>query len=203
MAVLTILLKKVFRIHPPRLIDSGRLNRRRALLPALFLLSVNAAAVADSPTEYEVKAAFVHNIAKFVEWPASVGAKEVLRLCILGPDPFGAAADGLRGKPVGARMWEVSPVNARANLKECQVLFIGAAEAANLPRLLEGLKASPVLTLGDTEGYAERGVMVNLFLEQNKVRFEINNGAAGRAGLRISSQLLKLARIVAEPGAAK
>lgn len=203
MAVLTELLKAVFREHPPRRRGSGWLSGWRALPPALLLLLTGAAATADSPTEYEVKAAFVHNIAKFVEWPASAGVKETLRLCILGPGPFGAAAEGLRGKPVGSKLWEVAPANARANLKECQVLFVGAAEAANLPRLLEGLKGSPVLTVGDTEGYAERGVMVNLFLEQNKVRFEINNGAAGRAGLRISSQLLKLARIVAEPGAAK
>lgn len=203
MAVLTVLLQAVFRIHRPHPTGSAGLKRWRALLPALFLLSVNPAAVADSANEYEVKTALVHNIAKFVEWPASAGVKETLRLCILGSGPFGAAADGLRGKPVGAKVWAVAPVNSRTNLKECQVLFIGAAEAANLPRLLEDLKGSPVLTVGDTEGYAERGVMVNLFLEQNKVHFEINNGAAGRAGLRISSQLLKLARIVTDPGAAK
>ena len=203
MAVLTVLLKEVFRKHRPRLTGSGGLNWWRALLAALFLLSVNTAAVADSATEYEVKAALVHNIAKFVEWPAAAGVKEVLRLCLLGADPFNAAAEGLRAKPVGAKVWEVVPANARANLKECHVLFIAAAEVANLPRLLVGIKGSPVLTVGDTEGYAERGVMVNLFLNQNKVRFEINNDAAGRAGLRISSQLLKLARIVAEPGAVK
>lgn len=203
MAVLTVLVKAVFRKNPPCLTGSGGANRWRALLPALFLLSTGMVAAADFSTEYEVKAALVHNIAKFVEWPASAGVKESLRLCILGSGPFGAAADGLRGKPVGAKVWEVAPVNSRSNIRECQVLFIGATEVANLPRLLEELKGSPVLTVGDTEGYAERGVMVNLFLEQNKVRFEINNGAAGRAGLRISSQLLKLARIVTDPGAMK
>jgi len=179
--------------------------KKRALTISIaFLASAHMADVLAAPvSEYEVKAAFVHNIAKFVEWPASVGAQGVLRLCILGSAPLGAAAEDLRGKPVGRRVWDVAPVNSGTNSRECNVLFIGAAEAANLPRLLDGLKGSPVLTVGDTEGYAERGVMVNLFLDQNKVRFEINNGAAGRAGLRISSQLLKLARIVAEPGAAK
>lgn len=203
MAVLTEGLKIAFQPFHPQWAGPGALNPWRALLAAVFLLLTNTAAAADSPTEYEVKAAFVHNIAKFVEWPASIGGKEVLRLCILGPGPFSAAAEGLRGKPVGGRVWEVAPVNPRTNVKECNVLFIGAAETGNLPRLLDSLRGSPVLTVGDTKGYAERGVMVNFFLDQNKVRFEINNEAAGRAGLKISSQLLKLARIVADSGGTK
>lgn len=179
--------------------------KKRALTISIALLATTriAAVLAAPVSEYQVKVAFVHNIAKFVEWPSSVGEKGALRLCIIGQVPFSEAAEDLRGKLVGSRVWEVAPVNPRANLTGCNVLFIGAAEAGNLQRLLEGLKGSPVLTVGDTEGYAERGVMVNLFLEQNKVRFEINNGASGRAGLRISSQLLRLARIVTEPGAMK
>lgn len=168
-----------------------------AILLAMFCASVQAA----SPgIEYEVKAAFVHNIAKFVEWHASISTKGNLRLCVLGQGHFGEAAVGLRGKPVGSMVWEVVPVTTRANLRECQVLFIEASEAGDLPRLLGTLKGSPVLTVGDTDGYGEQGVMVNFYLEQDKVRFEINLAATSRAGLKISSQLLKLARIIQPKG---
>lgn len=169
-----------------------------AILVAAYCRSTQAA-----PGEYEVKAAFVHNIAKFVEWPVSPQESRVLRLCILGQEAFADAAITLQGKAVGSRVWEVVPAASRAELRKCQVLFIGASEAENLPRLLGSLKGSPVLTVGDSEGYAEQGVTVNFYLEQNKVRFEINPSAASRAGLKISSQLLKLARIVAQSGETK
>lgn len=168
-----------------------------ALLLAMFCVSVQAA----SPgVEYEVKAAFVHNIAKYVEWPASVSTKGILRLCVLGQGSFGGAAESLRGERVGSLVWEVVPVTTHANLMECQVLFIESSEARDLPRLLDSLKGSPVLTVGDAEGYGEQGVMVNFYLEQNKVRFEINLAAVRRAGFNISSQLLKLARIIQPTG---
>jgi len=185
--------------------SSARKGSKRKKHPLLFL-GVNlfvmfcAGVQAAPPGEYEVKAAFVHNIAKFVEWPASVGARGILRLCVLGQGAFGEAAGGLRGKPVGGMVWEVAPVAAGANLSECQVLFIEASEARDLPRLLDSLKDGHVLTVGDTAGYGQQGVMVNLYLEQNKVRFEINLAAARHPGLKISSHLLKLARIVQATG---
>ncbi len=173
------------------------------LLAVLFGIFCPGAQAASSGA-YEVEAAFVHNIAKFVEWPASVGAKGALRLCILGQGPFGKAAENLlRDKPIDNMVWSVVPVDTSANLRECQVLFIESSEAGNLPRLLDSLKGSPILTVGNTGGYGEQGVIVNFYLEQDKVRFEINNDSAGRAGLKISSQLLKLARIVREAGGMK
>jgi hypothetical protein len=168
------------------------------------LLALHCASVrADAPTEYEVKAAFIHNIAKFVEWPVRPAAGGSLRLCILGQSPLTEAAGLLQGKQVGDLVWEVRSVDSRSRLNECQVLFVAASESDNLRRVLEGLNGSAVLTVADSDGYAAQGVMVNFYIEQNKVRFEINAGAASRAGLRISSQLLKLARIVAEPGEMK
>ncbi|HCI14482.1 MAG TPA: DUF4154 domain-containing protein [Gallionellaceae bacterium] len=150
-----------------------------------------------APSEYEVKAAFIYNIAKFVEWPAVASpVSGRARLCLLGDDPSGGAFEVLQGKPVGAANWEVVRVDGGGSLKECRVLFIAASERANLGRILARIEGRPVLTVGDTEGYAGQGVIVNFYQEENKVRFEINRDAAGRAGLAISSQLLKLARIV-------
>lgn len=165
------------------------------ILLAAILIAMCCRNTQAAPGEYEVKAAFVHNIAKFVEWPVSATESGVVRLCILGQEAFADAAVNLQGKPVGSRVWEVVHASSRTELRSCQVLFIGASEAANLPHLLAGIKSNPVLTVGDSEGYAAQGVMVNFYLEQNKVRFEINLAAASRAGLKISSQLLKLARI--------
>lgn len=153
-----------------------------------------------SPTEYEVKAAFIHNIAKFVEWPAAARRTGSLKLCILGQSPFGNSLDALQGKTIGNKVWEVLPAKPNTNLRECGVLFIAASESDNLSQILERLQGSNVLTMGDTAGYAAQGVMVNFYLEQDKVRFEINVGATSRAGLKVSSQLLKLARIVAGSG---
>lgn len=177
---------------------SGMFARFLSLSAALLLAMQPAAG--QGPTEYDVKAGFIHNIAKFVDWPAPVAAKGVLRLCVLGPGPVGEAVGDWRGKPVGSAVWDVVPVTAYANLSECQVLFINASEAGNLPRLLARLADSPILTVGDTEGFGAQGVMVNFYLERNRVRFEINLAATKQAGLAISSQVLKLARIVNQTG---
>lgn len=155
--------------------------------------------LAASPTEYEVKAAFIHNVAKYTEWPP-VAATSSMRLCVIGQNPFGNAIDTLRNKKVGGLVWEIVPVGSETNLKECRVLFIAVSESGNLKQMLDSIKGSAVLTVGDTDGYAEQGVMVNFYLEDSMVRIEVNTDAAKRAGLNISSQLLKLARIVNQRG---
>lgn len=174
---------------------------KKLLVVALCATLLRMEAQAAPPTEYEVKAAFIHNIAKFVEWPpGALPSSGSMRLCLLGEDSFGVALDTLRGKQVGRLSWEIVPAKAGSNLKECRVLFIAASERGNLGSILARLGGSPVLTVGDTDGYAQQGVMVNFYLEENRVRFEINREAAARAGLFISSQLLKLARIVGKEG---
>jgi len=182
---------------------SDTIKRLLTLLCGVLLALHWANVRADAPSEYEVKAAFIHNIAKFVEWPAKPAAGSNLRLCILGQSPLTEAAVSLQGKQVGNLVWELQSVYSRSSLKECHVLFIAASESGNLRHILEGINGSAVLTVGDSDGYAAQGVMVNFYIEQNKVRFEINAAAANRAELRIGSQLLKLARIVAEPGRMK
>ena len=170
------------------------------LLVSALIAGTCVSANAGTPTEYEVKAAFIHNIAKFVEWPAAATSAGPLKLCILGQDPFGSALDALRGKTVHDKPWEVLHTNSDTSLRECGVLFVASSERNNLRQVLDATKGSAVLTVGDSEGYAERGIMVNLYLQDNMVRIEVNLDASKRAGLNISSQLLKLARIVQEPG---
>ena len=174
--------------------------KKPAVILACAILAVLpcANAMAAQPSEYEVKAAFIHNIAKFVEWPASAPSSGSARLCLLGQNPFGNALDALQGKQIGGLRWEIVPADPGTNLRECRVLFIAASEKGNLGGILKNIGNSPVLTIGDSGGYAGQGVMVNFYLEENRVRFEINRDAAKRAGLGIGSQLLKLARLVRE-----
>jgi hypothetical protein len=140
--------------------------------------------------EYEVKAAFLYNFARFVDWPAGGG----VTLCLLGGDPFGGDIDIVAGKPVGTSRLQVRRIEGEQT-DGCQIVFVPASQAGRLARVLDGLKGRPVLTVGDAAGFAERGAVINFYLEQNKVRFEINIDAARRTGLPISSQLLRLARI--------
>lgn len=166
-----------------------------SLLALLWLVLPGAATTVHAASEYAVKAAFIHNIAKFVEWPRLADGGGKLRLCLLGENPFGEEITVLRGQPVGRMQWEVLPI-ALDDIRTCQVLFIPDSMQHQIGQIRQRINGNAVLTVGDTRGYAERGVMINFYLEDNKVRFEINREVAVRAGLRISSQLLRLGRIV-------
>ena len=153
----------------------------------------------DASLEYQVKAAFLYNFAKFVEWPAGKlgDGGSPIAVCVFGRDPFGATLDQtLQGKTANDRTLVVRRATAAADLKRCHILFISSSEKKRMAETLQSLGGGSVLTVGETEGFTEQGGMVNFTREQNKVRLEINPAAAARAGIRISSQLLKLARVV-------
>jgi hypothetical protein len=183
-----------------------RLPERIAIiLAALALLPLagNAVSAADAapPGEYDVKAAFIHNFAQFVSWPADTrSASDHIRLCVIGLNPFGDVLDVLRDKTVDGKPWEIRLLRAADDLTECRVVFVAVSEAERLESIREKIAGRAVLTIGDSVGFAERGIMINFYLEERKVRFEINVAAVRQAGLTISSQLLKLAKIVAGDG---
>ena len=152
-------------------------------------------------SEYQVKAAFLYNFAKFVEWPpdASRDLSDPLTICIVGRDPFGTVLDeAVQGKTISGHKLVIRRSKAGQSWKGCQIAFISSSEGKDLPSVLEGSKRSGVLTVGDTEGFAQRGGMINFVVEQERVHFEVNVEAAERAGLKISSKLLSLAKIVRE-----
>lgn len=163
----------------------------RRLCGMMLLLALTPAHA--GPSEYEIKAAFIYQIAKFVDWPAS---NVPLRLCVVGGNPFGAALNTIRGKPVNERKLEVALLDTGADTRECAMLFIAASAERHLERIAAISRGAGILTIGDTEGFAKRGAMVNFFLDNGKVRFEINLDAARQGGLQISSKLLSLARVV-------
>ncbi len=155
----------------------------------------------EKPTEYQVKAAFLYNFAKFVDWPSGSASEKApsFNLCVLGQDPFGPCLDDLQGKIIRDKKVAIRRISTTKQLADCHILFISSAEKNQLTQILESLKGLKILTVSDAEGFAERGVAINFYMEENKVRFEINPHAVERAGLKISSNLMKLARVVRNP----
>ncbi len=160
-----------------------------------------------TPGEYQLKAAFLFNFAKFIEWPPSSFAnpQSTFEICILGNDPFGTAMDDLlRGKVVAEHPVVVTRRKGIEDARHCQILFISSSEQKRLPAILEALKGTNTLAIGETDGFAASGGVIQFTLEEQHVRFIINTDAAGRAGLQISSKLLALAKVVRDiPGSGK
>ncbi|MGE3539369.1 MAG: YfiR family protein [Candidatus Tectimicrobiota bacterium] len=153
-------------------------------------------------TEYEVKAGFLYHVGWFVDWPASTVQADASTFVIgvLGTSPFGGVLeDLLRGKSVRERPVVVQYYQRPDEAIASHVLFISAEEAARLPALLEGLGKASVLTVSDLERFTERGGVIALRLVDRKLHFDINLEAAERAGLKLSSQLLRLAKAVHPP----
>lgn len=170
-----------------------------AVLSRAFLL---AALLTAAPTlaqrvasEYDVKAAFLYNFTKFVEWPAGAFADEKasLRLCVLGENPFGGSLQTLAEEEVAGHRLTVVRSESLSSPEGCHVLFISRSERERLPRILNDVRNAPVLTVADSPGFLEQGGAINFVLDRSKVRFEINRRAAERSGLKISSKLLQLA----------
>jgi hypothetical protein len=179
------------------------LLRLRVPLLLALLLAVPALAGAQTAAEYDVKAAFLYNFAKFVDWPpAAFPDPNNLKICVLGDDPFGKSLRSVAGEQVGNHKLTVMQTDSLSRPAGCQILFISRSERDKLPQILAAIKDAPVLTVGDTNGFADHGVIINFVLEGSKVRFEINTESADRAGIKISSKLLQLAKkIVANSGA--
>jgi hypothetical protein len=170
-------------------------------LALTFALSSSTALFAQSkgPTEYEIKAAFLYNFAKFVEWPPTAFSdpKQPLGVCVFGRDPFGhALEDALFGKSIGNHPVILGRARQLPDLAGCQVVFVSATESPRLTEIVGGLRGHNALLVGETEGFASAGGAIQFVLDQNRVRFAINPDAVDRAGLKISSKLLALATIV-------
>jgi hypothetical protein len=182
-----------------------RMRRGRALAASavLFMAGVCGRPVAGSGSvalEYEVKAAFLFRFAQFVEWPADTfkGAGAPFTYCTIGDDPFrGALERTLNGKTIGQRPLRVEHLNGAGRVEECQVLFVGGSgERKHVEEMLAGTGTLPILTVGEGDRFAENGGTIGFCTEDNKIRFEVNLDAAGKAGLKISAKLLALAKTV-------
>ena len=153
-----------------------------------------------SPTvEYRLKAAFLYNFAKFIEWPSDAfkSDKAPILLCVFRNDPFGNALDEiLQGKTINSREVLARRINELPDLRSCQLVFVSEREDKYLSEILNSLRGTSALVVGESDGFAERGGAIQFFLEDNKLRFAVNVDAVRKARLSISSKLLALARIV-------
>jgi len=155
----------------------------------------------ESPTQPQVEAAFLYHFGKFVDWPPSAfeGDRAPFRICVLGEDSFGGVLDqAMAGKKVGDRPIRVERMSSVTASSPCQILYVGPSQSARLSEVLKEIQGNHTLTVSDAPEFTDAGGMVAFVLVTNKVRFLINQDAANRAGLKISSQLLNLAMKVGE-----
>jgi len=192
--------------------------RRLGILIAILGMTLNGTPLAyaqtgDAPdsSEYLIKAGFIYNFAKFVEWPSAAFAQpdSPIVIGVLGTDPFGSVLDRLvQDKKIGQRGFVVKrykwgkDLKDLKDLRDCKILFVSASEKAHADEIIQLVKWLPILTVGETPGFAEHGGVIRFTVEDNRVRFEVNVDAAHQADLNISSRLLTLAKIIPQAAAA-
>ena len=165
---------------------------------ALVLMAWAMPGRAVDLSEYQVKAAFIYNFVRFVEWPADAPAMRDrdFSVCIVGQDPFGAAFASVEGRPVSGR-----PLRVRRDVRPdeavgCHIAFIAESEERRYQALLKIMGTAPILTISDIEGFAEAGGAIGLFVLDNRLKFDANFATLQRTNLKVSSQVLRLARTV-------
>jgi hypothetical protein len=184
---------------------------RQSLISCVLLFSIlfgpwMCLAQSGGVSEYEVKAAFLYDFARFVDWPPATVAndKSPFVLCVVGADPFGSSLDtSVKGQRIDQHEIAIRRMSRSDDLASCRIAFISRSESKYLPVILNGLKASSTLLIGDAQDFARRGGGIQLYLEDNAVHFSINVDSVQRAHLAISSNVLALATIVHDVPSAK
>ena len=178
-----------------------RLTVKRALLFGICSLLSLSSFARGEPSEDQVKAAFVYNFAKFVEWPDSAfdDKNTPLFLCVLGKDKVSAALQLLEQREVQGRQLRVSLLSGsgKDNFKNerCHILFVANSEAARQPEIIQQFAAIPVLTVANNLDFVKQGGMISLYVDEQRVQFAINQNATHNNGLKLSARMLQLARV--------
>jgi hypothetical protein len=163
----------------------------------LFAVS-SLSAEQPKPSEYQVEAVYLLNFAKFVEWPPQAAPPdEPFNICVLGQYPFGTALDKtVAGETIDGRKVVVRRFSKPQEAISCRILFIGLSEESRLAEILKTLDKASILTVSNVPKFSQQGGMIQFVVEANKIRFEVNLTSAERAGLTLSSELLKVATAV-------
>ena len=171
-----------------------------AFVALLFAIGPGVSCAQSQADEYRLKAAFLFHFAQFVDWPAdaSGNADTPFVICVMGEDPFhGDLEQSVRGKLIATRAVQVRHIKQLQDGQVCHVVFVGKDES-NIPTRISALRHAPILTVGESEDFLRQGGIIRMFVEDRKIRFDINQRAAETANLKISSRLLLLARAVVE-----
>ncbi len=185
--------------HPQDVFHCG--VKKPACFTSIFLLTFGILFTAGTPSiyaqakpgEYQVKAAYLYNFGRFIEWPAKDTSAH-FTICVLGEDPFGPALNTtLADQSINGHTVVAKRVPTPQDAVNCHILFISSSEGDRLKEILASLSGASVLTVSDLPQFTRRGGMVQFVLEGSKVRFEVNSAIAERAGLTLSSELLKVA----------
>jgi hypothetical protein len=189
-----------FRNGVKRLTRSGIFRTVISVLLLCLLCSFPLVGQKANPTESQVKAAYLYNFGKFVRWPGDqAGKADSLEICVLGKDPFGPILDStVEGDKIDGRKITVRRLSKFQELASCSILFVGASEEARLGPILSAAQRQGLLTVSDIPHFAEHGGVIGFVIQENKIRFEVNRGAAERSNLVLSSELLKVASRVIE-----
>lgn len=177
----------------------ARLSQRLSWCAAVCLVVVCAAwgAIAQShPSEYDVKAAYLYNFAKFVKWPSDSKAarNSSFTICVLGNDPFGGALETtVSGEKIDGKPAAVKRIAGVRDASTCNILYIAPSERWRVGEILSTLNRDSTLTVSDIPEFTDRGGMIGFVLDSGRVRFKINLSAAQEARLNLSSELLKVA----------
>jgi hypothetical protein len=150
--------------------------------------------------ENELKAAYLYNFAKYVDWPTAALPREnaPLVMCIIGKSPVNEVIESLAGKTIKNRRLVVRQFSRVEDLRECNILFVNTSVKTSLTQILASVTSRPILTVSDSKGFAAAGGVIEFVPVGDKIRFEINNRAAQHVNIRISSHLLRLATTVIE-----
>ncbi|HEX4456687.1 MAG TPA: YfiR family protein, partial [Polyangia bacterium] len=155
----------------------------------------------DEQLEYAIKAEVIERFTHFIDWPneAFAGANAPFTICVVGDSPLTPHLQFVlaRDHRIDERHAELRRLKPDGDVSGCQVAFIAASERPRLKQLLARTTGHPILTVGDSDGFAHEGVLINLYLDEgNHVRFEICADGVKKSGLKLSAQLLRFARVV-------
>jgi hypothetical protein len=170
------------------------------LLYTWTFITLNASAESDDliSGEFKIKAAYLYNFLKFTDWTDEVfpDTSGIIRITILGEDPFGDAFDRLEGRTIKGKVLQITRISSIQDFDICHLLYICNSEMERLKEVIDLLKDSGVLTVGESEEFTQHGGIIGFFVEEDAVHFIINLTTAERSGIKFSSQLLQIARVV-------
>jgi len=174
--------------------------RRRVWFAVISLTLALTATAQDGNLEERLKATYLYNFLQFVDWPPQAFSDSSnLTVCVVGGGFEGILEETVRGETVGSRTIIVKATSASDAVHGCQVIYIRESLGKSATDLLEAVRNAPVLTVGDSKEFVEKGGIIRFIKAENHIRFEINPAAAERASLTLSSRLLRLANIVPDP----